>query len=90
MENDTDYIWREKMSFDKRYTKAWIYLCGFDYTLLVLVESFRLLGNDMNGIAPALAITISAIGLVLSAFAAHAVGSGNGNGKDGDSSAVNS
>ena len=81
-------IWREKMELNKRYAKAWIYLCGFDYTLLALVESFRLLGNDMNGIAPALAIILSAIGLVLSAFAAHAVG--NVNGKDGDSSAVSS
>lgn len=76
------------MELDKRYAKAWIYLCGFDYTLLALVESFSLLGNDMNGIAPALAITLSAIGLVLSVFAAYAVG--NVNGKDGDSPEINS
>lgn len=76
------------MELDKRYTKAWIYLCGLDYILLALIELFRLLGNDMNGLAPALAITLSAIGLVLSAFAAHAVG--NVNGKDGDSPAINS
>lgn len=76
------------MELDKRYAKAWIYLCGFDYALLVLVESFRLLGNDMNGISPALAIILSAIGLVLSAFATHAVG--NVNGKDGGSSTVSS
>lgn len=76
------------MELDTRYAKAWIYLCGFDYTMLVLVESFRLLGNDMNGIAPVLAITLSAIGLVLSAFAAHSVG--NRNGKDGTSQAINS
>lgn len=71
------------MELDTRYTKAWIYLCGLDYVLLVLIELFRFLGNDMNGLAPALAIALSAIGLVLSAFAAHSVG--NGNGKDGDS-----
>lgn len=76
------------MEFDTRYAKAWIYLCGLDYILLALIELFRFLGNDMNGLAPALAITLSAIGLVLSAFAAHSVG--NGNGKDGDSSTVSS
>lgn len=76
-------IWREKMGLDTRYAKAWIYLCGFDYALLALVELFRFLGNDMNGIAPVLAIALSAIGLVLSAFAAHAVGDGNG--ENGDS-----
>lgn len=76
------------MELDTRYAKAWIYLCGLDYVLLALIELFRFLGNDMNGLAPALAIALSAIGLALSAFAAHSVG--NGNGKDGDSSAVNS
>lgn len=76
------------MELDKRYTKAWIYLCGLDYILLALIELFRFLGNDMNGLAPALAITLSAIGLVLSAFAAHSVG--NGNGKDGDSPVTSS
>lgn len=76
------------MELDTRYAKAWIYLCGLDYILLALIELFRFLGNDMNGLAPALAIALSAIGLVLSAFAAHSVG--NGNGKDGDSSVVSS
>ena len=76
------------MELDKRYTKAWIYLCGLDYILLALIELFRFLGNDMNGLAPALAITLSAIGLVLSAFAAHSVR--NGNGKDGDSPVTSS
>lgn len=76
------------MELDKRYTKAWIYLCGLDYILLALIELFRFLGNDMNGLAPALAITLSATGLVLSAFAAHSVG--NGNGKDGDSPVTSS
>lgn len=76
------------MELDTRYTKAWIYSCGLNYVLLALVELCRFVGNDMNGIAPALAIALSAIGLVLSAFAAHSVG--NGNGKDGDSSAVSS
>lgn len=76
------------MELDKRYTKAWIYLCGLDYILLALIELFRFLGNDMNGLAPALAITLSAIGLVFSAFAAHSVG--NGNGKDGDSPVTSS
>ena len=46
------------MELDTRYTKAWIYLCGLDYILLALIELFRLLGNDMNGLAPALAITV--------------------------------
>lgn len=76
------------MKLDTRYAKAWIYLCGFDYMLLALVELFRFLGNDMNGIAPVLAIALSAIGLVLSAFAAHAVGDGNG--ENGDSPVVGS
>lgn len=76
------------MELDTRYAKAWIYLCGLDYVLLALIELFRFLGNDMNGLAPALAITLSAIGLVLSAFAAHSIG--NGNGKDGNSQAINS
>lgn len=80
-------IQREKMELDMRYTKAWIYLCGLDYILLALIELLRFLGNDMNGLAPALAIALSAIGLMLSAFAAHSVG--NGNGKDGDSPAIN-
>lgn len=76
------------MELDTRYAKAWIYLCGLDYVLLALIELSRFLGNDMNGLAPVLAIALSAIGLVLSAFAVHSVG--NGNGKDGDSSAVSS
>lgn len=76
------------MELDTRYAKALIYSCGLDYVLLALVELCRFLGNDMNGIAPALAIALSAIGLVLSAFAAHSVG--NGNGKDGNSQAINS
>lgn len=76
------------MELDTRYAKAWIYLCGLDYVLLTLIELFRFLGNDMNGFASALAIALSAIGLVLSAFAAHSVG--NGNGKDGNSQAINS
>lgn len=76
------------MELDTRYAKAWIYLCGLDYVLLTLIELFRFLGNDMNGLASALAIALSAIGLVLSAFAAHSVG--NGNGKDGNSQAINS
>lgn len=76
------------MELDMRYAKAWIYLCGLDYVLLALIELFRFLGNDMNGLAPALAIALSAIGLVLSAFAAHSVG--NGNGQDGNSQAINS
>lgn len=76
------------MELDTRYAKAWIYLCGLDYILLAIIELSRFLGNDMNGLAPALAIALSVIGLVLSAFAAHSVG--NGNGKDGDSPAINS
>ena len=76
------------MELDTRYAKAWIDLCGLDYVLLALIELFRFLGNDMNGLAPALAIALSAIGLVLSAFAAHSVG--NGNGQDGNSQAINS
>lgn len=76
------------MELDTRYAKAWIYLCGLDYVLLALIELFRFLGNDMNGLVSALAIALSAIGLVLSAFAAHSVG--NGNGKDGNSQAINS
>ena len=76
------------MEFDTKYAKAWIYLCGLDYILLALIELFRFLGNDMNGLALSLAIALSAIGLVLSAFAAHSVG--NGNGEDGDSSTVSS
>lgn len=76
------------MELDTRYAKAWIYLCGLDYVLLALIELFRFLGNDMHGLAPALAIALSAIGLVLSAFAVHSVG--NGNGKDSDSQAINS
>ena len=44
------------MELDTRYAKAWIYLCGLDYVLLALIELFRFLGNDMNGLAPALAI----------------------------------
>lgn len=46
------------MELDTRYAKAWIYLCGLDYVLLALIELSRFLGNDMNGLAPALAITV--------------------------------
>lgn len=69
--------WRKKMELDTRYARAWIYLCGFDFALLALVELCRFLGNDMNGIAPSIAIVLAVFGLVFSAFTARSVGNGN-------------